>query len=137
MRSFFDTNVLVYLFDAGAPEKQARSRALLHDEVAAGRAILSTQVVQEFYVTVTRKLARPLAPDLAHTAVEQLCALPLVTVNTDLIKAAIGRNMRDALSFWDALIVETALSCAASTLWSEDMQHGQRVEGLTIKNPFA
>ena len=60
MRSFFDTKVLVYLFDDDAPEKQRRAQQLLQDEVGQGRAILSTQVLQEFYVTVTRKLASPL-----------------------------------------------------------------------------
>lgn len=137
MRSFFDTNVLVYLFDAGAPVKQSCAQALLQEEVAVGQAVLSTQIVQEFYVAVTRKLAKPLRPATASLAVDKLCELPLVSVNTELIKAAIRRQEQDGFSFWDALVIETALSCGATTLWTEDLQHHRQIGAMVIKNPFA
>lgn len=136
MRSFFDTNVLVYLFDRDAPEKQQTARHLLQDEVRAGRGVLSTQVLQEFYVTVTRKLARPLPPEDAERAVRDLAALPVTQVDSPLVLAAIGRSRSLRLSFWDALIVEAAIASGARRLLTEDLQHGQRIDGLEIQNPF-
>ncbi len=136
MRSFFDTNVLVYLFDADSPEKQARSRQLLAEEVMLGRAGLSTQVLQEFYVAVTRKLAVPLDPDTASRAVHDLAELPLVQVDRELIFRAMSRCRDGTFSFWDALIVEAALVWGAEVLYSEDLQHGRQVEHLRIENPF-
>ena len=136
MRSFFDTNVLVYLFDADAPEKKNRAQTLLEAEVTEGQAVLSTQVLQEFYVAVTRKLSVPLPPEVAEQAVRDFSILPLVQVDGDLILAAIGRSRHHHLSLWDALIVEAALTSSATRLFTEDMQHGQRIGELEVINPF-
>ena len=135
-RVFLDTNVLVYLFDRDAPEKQARAQEILKTDGASGRALLSTQVLQEFYVSVTRKLAEPLDPEVAYRAVEDLAALPLVSIDTPLILTAIKRHRREQVSFWDALIIEAALTGGASLLYTEDLQHGRVIEGLRIENPF-
>src|SRR5690606_26664879 len=105
MRTFFDTNVLVYLFDADASKKQTAARKLLGREAGAGRATLSTQVLQEFFVTVTRKLAVPLEVDKAERAVRRLADLSVVQIDPDLILSAISMSIRNKLSFWDALIV--------------------------------
>jgi predicted nucleic acid-binding protein len=136
MRSFFDTNVLVYLFDAGAPEKQAKARQLLEREVTEGQAILSTQVLQEFYVAVTRKLAEPLDPRTAEQALFHLAQLPVSQVDTALVLNAALRSRKDRLSFWDSLIVETALNAGADRLYTEDLHHGQDLDGLLVVNPF-
>ncbi len=109
---FIDTNVLVYLFDNNAPAKQAVARELL----GAGRFVLSTQVLSEFYVTVTRKLARPLDSATASRAVADLCALPIPDVTAKLVQSAIKRCTVTRLSYWDALIVETALEAGATSL---------------------
>jgi predicted nucleic acid-binding protein len=135
-RSFFDTNVLVHLFDDSVPEKKARAQEVLSEEVEAGRAVLSTQVLQEFYVSVTRKLAEPLAPDVAEAQVEDFARLPLVRVDEAIILAAIERHRSMSFSFWDALILEAALRCGADCLLTEDLQHGQKIEGLRVENPF-
>jgi predicted nucleic acid-binding protein len=135
-RSFFDTNVLVYLFDNSEPEKKARAQEALHREVAAGRAALSTQVLQEFYVNVTRKLASPLPTEVAEARVRDFSRLPLVRVDAPLILAAIARSRRMGFSFWDALILEAALAAGADRLLTEDLQHGQEIEGLRVENPF-
>ncbi len=137
MRTFFDTNVLVYLYDADAPEKQARAREVFESEATAGRALLSTQVLQEFYVTVTRKLAVPLSPETAEHIVHHLTALPIVQVDAQMVLSAIGRSRQRSFSFWDALIVEAALAGGAQCLMSEDLQDGQVIEGLGIENPFS
>jgi predicted nucleic acid-binding protein len=129
---FVDTKVLVYLFDADAPAKQAIAREL----VAAGRLVLSSQVLSEFYVTVTRKLGRPLAADQASRAVTDLCALPVRAITANLVQAAIRRCAAARLSYRDALVVETALEAGATTLLTEDPQDGQVIGTLRVHNPF-
>ena len=136
MRVFFDTNILVYLYDADAGEKKERARERFETEARAGRALLSTQVLQEFYVAVTRKLAEPLDSGTAEKIVRHLSILPLIPIDTERIIAAIARSRRIQFSFWDALIVEAALAGGAQRLLSEDFQHGQRIDGLIIENPF-
>lgn len=135
-RSFFDTNVLVYLFDNAEPEKKARAQEVLWREMETGRAALSTQVLQEFYVNVTRKLASPLPSEVAEERVRDFSGLPLVRVDASLILAAIARSRSQSFSFWDALIVEAALLAGADRLLTDDLQHGQEIEGLRVENPF-
>ncbi len=135
-RSFFDTNVLLYLFDNSVPEKKARAQEVFSEEVEAGRAILSTQVLQEFYVNVTRKLVEPLPSAVAEAQVQDLARLPRVRVDEVMILAAIERHRSMSFSFWDALILEAALRSGADRLLTEDLQHGQKIEGLRVENPF-
>ncbi len=137
MKFFFDTNVLVYLFDADSPDKRKKARSLFQKHVDAGDILLSTQVLQEFYVVVTRKLARPLDAAVAAQAVSSFAELPLVQIDSELIVSAIHRSRNDQLSFWDALIVQAAIEGHASTLYSEDMQHGQMQDSLRVINPFS
>ncbi len=136
MRSFFDTNVLVYLFDTDAPEKQEKSRILLEDEIQSGRLVISTQVLQEFYVTVTRKLAEPLSIKEAEEAIRHLSIFPVIRIEVEHILGAVQRSQVLGFSFWDALIVETALSGGSTILYTEDLQHGQIIDGLEIVNPY-
>ncbi len=131
---FVDTNVLVYLFDGDSPGKQARARELLDRE--AENIVLSTQVLGEFYVVVTRKLARPLGTDVAREAVDDLCAFQVRPLHAALVRAAARRSESSKLSYWDALIVETAIDAGAAVLLTEDLQHGQTFSGLRIANPF-
>jgi predicted nucleic acid-binding protein len=135
-RSFFDTNVLLYLFDASVPEKKALAQEVFSGEAEAGRAVLSTQTLQEFYVNATRKLAEPLSLEVAAEQVRNFSLLPLVRVDEAMILAAAERNRSMSISFWDALIVEAALKAGADRLLTEDLQHGQRIEGLRVENPF-
>jgi predicted nucleic acid-binding protein len=136
MKFFFDTNVLVYLFDADSPDKRKKARTRFQKHAEAGDILLSTQVLQEFYVAVTRRLARPLDAAAASEAVSSFAELPLVQIDSRLIVSAIHRSRNNQLSFWDALIVQAAIEGHASTLYSEDMQHGQMVNGLRVINPF-
>jgi predicted nucleic acid-binding protein len=137
MKFFFDTNVLVYLFDADSPGKRKQARALFQKHTEAGDILLSTQVLQEFYVTVTHKLARPLGVAAAAETVSNFAELPLVQIDSELILSAIHRSRNNQLSFWDALIVQAAIEGHASTLYSEDMQHGQVQDDLRLVNPFS
>jgi predicted nucleic acid-binding protein len=134
---FLDTNVLVYLFDNASPTKQQRARGILEETTRAGTVLLSTQVLQEFYVAVTRKLSKPLDEKTAEQAVRDLSLLPIVRIDSALVLTAISRSRSERLSFWDALIVEAALAGGAKRLYSEDLQDGRSISGLRIENPFA
>jgi predicted nucleic acid-binding protein len=136
MRRFFDTNVLVYLFDASEPRKKTRAQEVLTQAVGEGVALLSTQVLQEFFVAVTRKLSTPLPHEQAERAVRNLAKLETTNIDADIILKAIETMRRYRLSFWDSLIIQAALHGGATVLYAEDLQHGQGIETLTIENPF-
>ena len=131
---FVDTNVLVYLFDSDSPAKKATARQLLNDN--AENIILSTQVLGEFYVTVTRKLGKPLSADRAMEALEELRTFRIRSIHTELTLSAVRRSVSSRLSYWDALIVESALEAGANVLLTEDLQHGQTFADLRVVNPF-
>ena len=136
MRRFFDTNVLVYLFDDAAPQKKQHAQQLLTQAVSDGVALLSTQVLQEFFVAVTRRLSVPLPHQDAERAVRDLAILPVVQVDAETILTAIATMRRYRLSFWDGLIVQAALQGGATVLDTEDLSDGQAIETLVIENPF-
>ena len=133
---FADTNVLVYAFDNSEPAKQLIAQQILEEQGADGSLVLSTQVLQEFFVTVTRKLAKPLSVDDAYTLIQQFAVNPMVSATPELILRAISRNRDDSFSFWDSLIVEAALQADCRVLFSEDMQDGRQIGQLVIRNPF-
>lgn len=134
MTAFLDTNVLVYKLDREAPGKRLRATELVNELFAAGEAMLSTQVLQEFYNTATHKFGLP--PEGAADAARLYAKARLIQVTNDIIFAAMTRHASAQFSFWDALIVEAALAGGAQLLYTEDMQDGLTVDGLTIRNPF-
>ena len=136
MRAFFDTNVLVYAFDSSAPEKQDRALNLFDALASKGDAVLSTQVLQEFFVVTTRKLATPLSSERAEEIVRQFAQLPTVIIDPDLILQAVRFTRAHQVTFWDALVVAAAKFGGATELLTEDLQHGQTIEGVRIVNPF-
>ena len=131
---FVDTNVLVYAFDDDSPTKRDLARELLERD--APHLVLSAQVLGEFYVTVTRKLARPLDPVAASAVVDDLRRLPVKPLTGELVAMATRRSRSAMISYWDALIVETALASGAACVLTEDLQHGQDIDGLEVRNPF-
>ncbi|HUP22615.1 MAG TPA: PIN domain-containing protein [Thermoanaerobaculia bacterium] len=134
MRRFLDTNVLVYADDLDAGTKRERARGLLDEALASGEGVVSTQVLQEFFVISTGKLG--VEPALARRKVELLAEMDLVRVDLDLILAAIDLSRLHSFSFWDALIVRAAAAAGCGLLLSEDLQHGQVVDGVRIEDPF-
>ena len=136
-RVFLDTNVLVYLFDEDSPSHQQQAREVFAAHSRAGLIVLSPQVLQEFYVTVTRKLSRPLAPEAALAAVTSLAAFPLVAVDGGTVLRAVHLHQSATLSFWDALIVQAALEGNCKRILSKDLQPGRRFGDLAVENPFA
>jgi predicted nucleic acid-binding protein len=137
VRVFLDTNVLVYLFDSDAPAKQQRAREVVGELVRDRRLVLSSQVLSELYVTVTRKLAVPLSPEDALRALDDLTAFPVVAVDAPLVRRAAARSTEECISHWDAMILEAALEAGAATVYSEDLQPGHGYQGVTVEDPFA
>ena len=134
--TFLDTNVLVYLFDEEEPKKRERAWEVLEASGSEG-LVLSTQVLQEFFVAVTRKLSPPLAPEDAEQIVRHLARLPMVQIDPALVLSAIGTSRRHKISLWDALIVQAALAGGCTRLLTEDLHPGTQFESLRVENPFA
>ncbi len=121
MPAFFDTNVLVYAFDEGEPEKREVARKLVDEHLIEGDGMLSVQVLREFY-SATRKLAHPLPIEKAVEAAGYLAAFSPIAEDGRMVIGAVRRSRELALSFWDALIVEAALAGGADRLLTEDLQ---------------
>jgi predicted nucleic acid-binding protein len=138
MLCFFDTNVLIYLFDRDSPNKAAVARQLYSRLVREKSGLVSVQVPQEFFVTLSKKFTVSLSPDDVEKEVRDVSVL-LQVIETDvaLVLDSITLSRRYRLSFWDGLIVQAALRGGASVLYTEDLQEGQVIDSLTIKNPFA
>jgi predicted nucleic acid-binding protein len=134
VRSFFDTNVLIYADDKAAPAKQRRALELVAEHRRAGTGVLSLQVLQEYFVTVTRKLQ--VDARIARRKVELLAEFDVASPELADILAAIDLHRLHGLSFWDALVVRSAKQAGCSVLLTEDFQHGREMEGVRIVNPF-
>jgi predicted nucleic acid-binding protein len=133
-RRFLDTNVLVYADDLDAAVKRRRAREILRDAVRSGDGVVSTQVLQEFFVISTRKLG--VEPGVARRKVELLAEMDVVRIDLRLILAAIDLHRLESISFWDALVVRAAVAAGCRTLLTEDLQHGQVINGVRVENPF-
>ena len=129
-------SVAVYAYDSSAGKKHATARDILVDLWDSGRGLLSTQVLQEFFVIATSKVAKPLDPKDARRIVADLLKWSIVVNDGDSILGATDIHLRYRYSFWDSLIIHAALSGGASLLLSEDMAHGQTIESTEIRNPF-
>ena len=133
---FVDTNVLVYAHDAAAGPRHEMARALLEALWRSRRGCLSVQVLQEFYVTVTRKVANPYKPADAARISADLQVWRIHVPDAGAVLAAIDLQTRFQLSFWDAMILNSANSMGCPILWTEDLTAGQVIERTTIRNPF-
>jgi predicted nucleic acid-binding protein len=131
---FLDTNVIVYAVDTtrGAAHKRQIARKILR----AGDFGISTQVLQAFYVTSTQKLKRPLSVSTAARWIDQLCRAELVSLDASLVKLAIAYSRRYQISYWDGAIIAAAEALGATTVYSEDMNHGQTCGTVKVVNPF-
>lgn len=136
-RVFVDTNILVYSYDTDAGQKHDTARSVLMDLWGSRTGAVSTQVLQEFYVTVTRKLPKPLAKRVAREVIGTYRAWPVHRPEVEDVIAASELEDRHQMSFWDALVVVSAQRSGARTLLSEDLQDGRRIGELVIINPFA
>lgn len=133
-RFFLDTNVILYADDRSAGDKRLRSLELLRDLVGQARAVISTQVLQEYFVIATRKLG--VTPELARAKVDALAQLDVVLIRPEIIVGAIDLHRLHSLSFWDALIIKCASVSGCSRVLSEGMQDGVSIDGVMVVNPF-
>lgn len=131
---FFDTNVLVYAVSAAAEDRAKRERALELIETADFG--LSTQVLQELYVTVTRKIRRTLSVENALALLEEYRVFPTALTDYALILSAIEHSRRYQISYWDGAIIAAAEAIEAPILYTEDLQAGQTYGGVVVVNPF-
>jgi len=132
--AFFDTNVLVYADDSSSPKKQKRAIGLFAEHLRLGTAVVSLQVLQEYFVAATRKLG--LAPQMAQRKVEILASARVVRFEARDIIAAIELHRLTQVSFWDALIIHAARAAGAPVLYTEDLQPGAVLGGVRLVNPF-
>jgi predicted nucleic acid-binding protein len=131
---FLDANILVYAQDRDSPVKQRRSREIIAELAASGMGVISTQVMQEFYVATTRRMGvEPLA---AKSVLRTFAIFEIAQTSPGLIEDAIDCSILNKISFWDALIVAAAAATDCTTIYSEDLQHGQVMQGVRIENPL-
>ncbi|MCU1275379.1 MAG: twitching motility protein PilT [Bryobacterales bacterium] len=132
---FFDTNVLVYAALGTGKDESKRKRAL--ELVESEDFATSAQVLQEFFVTVVKKASRPLSAAQALEWIEQWTAFPCQTIDHQLVRIAIEQSERYAISYWDAAILVAAEALGTHTVYSEDLNDGQRYGRVQVVNPFS
>ncbi len=135
-KTFVDTNVLIYAHDIDARAKHETAKSLLEELWNERSGVLSPQVLQEFYVNVTRKIRRPVAKESARLVVTSYALWSVETTPAE-ISAAFRIEDEYRIGFWDALIVASALQSGAARIVSEDLNPGQMIAGIRIENPFA
>jgi len=133
---FLDTNILIYAYDLDAANKRVRAVSVVKDLWETESGIISTQVLQEFYVNVTQKIPTPLSRAKARGVLNAYAVWQMEIIRPDTILLASEFQERHQLSFWDAMIVSAAFQGGAEILISEDLNHGQIIEGIRIENPF-
>jgi len=131
---FIDTNILVYSLDKHDLNKQKYARSILKDVTIKYVGVLSTQVMQEFYVSATKKLKSD--PVIVKGILNQLSHFEVVSISPELIFSAIDCSILSRISFWDALIFAAAASSNCKEIWTEDLNHDQVILGVRINNPF-
>lgn len=135
VRSFIDTNLLIYADASDEPDKQARAIAVIREHRLARTGVISTQVLQEFIATALRKLALP--PELIRERVAFYSGFEVISASVSLIMAALDLRGLHQLSFWDAMIIQAAREASCTVLLSEDLQTNATLSGVRIVNPFA
>lgn len=135
--TFLDTNIFIYSFDSTTPKKQAIAQKLITNALEQKKGVISTQVINEFLNVALRKFTTPLKPQDAKAYLEKIL-YPLCEVFPDLEMYQIGLEIHGTYgySLYDSLILAATIKCGATTLLSEDLQHGQTIMGVTIINPF-
>ena len=135
-KEFIDTNILVYAHDRSAGEKHETAQDLIRGLWETGNGCLSVQVLQEFFVTVTRKVARPLSLEEAAEIIRDLGFWHVHSPTAEDVLGAIDIQRNYQVSFWDAMVIHSAKCLSCQVIWSEDLSDGQAYENVQVKNPF-
>ncbi len=133
-RDFLDTNVLLYADDLDAGERRDVARELISNAIRTRSAVISTQVLQEYFVNATRKLGVDVV--VARRKIELLSTLEVVRIETHMILDSIDLTRLHSISFWDALIMRAAAAAGCRRLVTEDLHDGWVIDGVTVFNPF-
>lgn len=133
---FVDTNILVYAHDRSAGEKHVRARALLERLWHSGSGCLSVQILQEFYVSVTRKVPKPLTSQTAAAIIEHISKWRIHSPCAGDVLEAIKIQQRYGISFWDAMVIRSAETLGCEVIWSEDLNPGQVYLNVKVINPL-
>ncbi len=136
MTDFLDTNILVYAYDSNDQGKQQIARQLLENAIIEENAAISAQVLGEFFVVVTRKIAVPLTSEEAGQLLAIFRKLPVIEIDGELVDSAVDIHQRYGVSYWDGLIIAAARQHGCNRVLSEDLQAGQKIDGVEIVNPF-
>jgi predicted nucleic acid-binding protein len=135
-KTFIDTNIIIYAYDVTAGKKHEAAGNILAELWNSGLGVISTQVLQEFFVNVVQKIPKPMDKQQAKKIVRDLLKWHVVVNTGDSIVEAIDISSKSGYSFWDSMIIQAAITGGAAVLMSEDFQDGQRINGVTIRNPF-
>jgi predicted nucleic acid-binding protein len=135
-RQFVDTNILVYAYDESAGAKYSKARALLVELLRSREGCLSMQVLQELFVSLTRKIRDPLDPAEAARRVRYLSEWTLHTPDRSDLFSAMDLHRELHISFWDAMLIQSARRLGCRLLWTEDLSNGSSYAGVTARNPF-
>lgn len=133
---FVDTNVIVYAYDKDAGEKHRIAIDIMKDLWRSGLGTISTQILQEFFVTLTKKISVPMDISVVRETIRRLSKWDVLLIDVDTIIRATELQERYKYSFWDSLIIASAIAGGAKTILSEDLADSQTIQGITIKNPF-
>ena len=134
---FFDTNILVYAYDSHFPDKQQKAQNIILSGVREGNGVLSTQVLGEFFMVVTKKINKPLSVRDAREIIKYMGRMKVQEIDVLLVERALDTLERYKISYWDALIIAAAERAQCNRILSEDLNAGQIYHGIEITNPFA
>jgi predicted nucleic acid-binding protein len=135
-RVFVDTNILVYAYDSSAGDKHEIAEKEIASLWNSGQGLISTQVLQEFYVTITKKVPRPVDSDIARMIIQDLLQWKVIINDGQSILEAVEIQKKYKFEFWDALVVQAAIKGEAAVLLSEDFESGRTIDGIRFRNPF-
>jgi predicted nucleic acid-binding protein len=135
-KAFLDTNILVYAYDASAGNKHDIAKKIVTELWNSGLGCLSTQVLQEFFVTITKKIQKPLNNASAYELIKDLLKWDVIINTGQCILDGIELQKKYKYSFWDSMIIQAAVKSKSDILLSEDLSNGQIVDGVEIRNPF-
>jgi len=135
-KQFVNTNIFLYAYDSTTPEKGSKARQLISALWNSRQGVVSMQVLQELYVNMTKKLPHPISPELAAQIISDLGQWHLHRPGLIDLQRTIELEKSNSISFWDAMIVNSAQETGCSVLWTEDLNSGQYIGDLVIRNPF-
>lgn len=135
-KTFIDTNVVAYIFDRGDPTRRELAKDVVSSCMRSGTMVVSTQVLQEMFVVLTRKFKPAVPVDVAEKVIKWLSRNETAIIRPETILRAVGILKENKISFWDSLIVSCAVESRCQVLFTEDLQHGRVIAGIRINNPL-